>query len=103
MSALLQHWLTLLYDNTLLLQAVAHGSPLVRSAAQAGLSDLPPPTLHSLTLTQQRRVWQWVWHACQRDEAAAVRAAGAKCLGSIAGGVPVEEYISGGQPQVLLG
>ncbi|DBA99192.1 TPA: hypothetical protein ACH3X3_011813 [Trebouxia sp. C0006] len=72
-------------------QAVAHSSPSVRSAAQASLADLPCIILQSLTLAQQARVWQWVWHACQHDEAAAVRAAAAKCLGYVAGSVPVQD------------
>lgn len=81
--------------NSLLFQAVAHSSPLVRSAAQASLADLPCAILQSFTLVQQGRVWQWVWHACQHDEAAAVRAAAAKCLGHVAGSVPVQECQSG--------
>jgi len=81
--------------NSLLFQAVAHSSPSVRSAAQASLADLPCAILQSFTLVQQGRVWQWVWHACQHDEAAAVRAAAAKCLGHVAGSVPVQECQSG--------
>ncbi|DBA95791.1 TPA: hypothetical protein ACH3X1_001342 [Trebouxia sp. C0004] len=72
-------------------EAVAHSSPSVRSAAQASLADLPCAILQFLTLAQQGKVWQWVWHACQHDEAAAVRAAAAKCLGHVAGSVPVQD------------
>ncbi|DBA69737.1 TPA: hypothetical protein ACH3X2_012467 [Trebouxia sp. C0005] len=72
-------------------QAVAHSSPLVRSAAQASLADLPYAIFQSLALAQQGRIWQWVWHACQHDEAAAVRASGAKCLGHVAGSVSVQD------------
>ena len=77
------------------MQAVCHSSALVRSAAQAGLSELPYCAYRYLPQSQHGQIWQWVWDACQNDEAAAVRAAAAKGLGHLAGGVPVQCCQSG--------
>ncbi|KAL3153661.1 hypothetical protein ABBQ32_013262 [Trebouxia sp. C0010 RCD-2024] len=71
-------------------QAVSHDSPVVRTAAQAALSELPYPLYAALPSSQQAQICSWVWHACQRDSAAAVRAAAAKCLGRIAERMPVQ-------------
>lgn len=79
----------------MLMQAVSHDSPVVRTAAQAALSELPYPLYAALPSSQQAQICSWVWHACQRDSAAAVRAAAAKCLGRIAERMPVQSCPSG--------
>ena len=76
-------------------QAIGHFSPLVRSAILTGISDLPYNIYRTLRQAQKEQVWQWVWHACQNDEAAAVRAAALKCVGCVVGSVPVQECQSG--------
>ena len=78
-----------------MLQAVSHDSPVVRTAAQAALSELPYPLYAALPSSGQAQICSWVWKACQHDSAAAVRAAAAKCLGRIAEGMPVQSCPSG--------
>ena len=77
------------------MQAVHHSSPLVRSTAHAGLSDIPYAAYQALRPSQQMQLWQWVWHACHHDEAAAVRAAAIMGLGYIAASLPVQACHSG--------
>ena len=77
------------------MQAVCHASPIVRSAAQAGLCELPHPIYEALEAAQQAQICNWIWHACQHDSAAAVRAAAAKCLGHVVEGMTLQGCPSG--------
>ena len=77
------------------LQAVCHESSFVRSAAQAGLSEMPYPVYQTFASVQQTQICDWIWHACQHDSAAAVRAAAVKCLGHVAEGMPWDGCQSG--------
>lgn len=43
----------------------------------------------------QAQICSWIWHACQHDSAAGVRAAAAKCTGQVAEGMPVQGCLSG--------
>lgn len=65
--------------------AVAHGSPLVRSAAQAVVGGLSPGAFGALASALQLRLLQWCCAAAARDDSSPVRAAAAKAMGALAG------------------
>ena len=84
------------------LQAVCHESSFVRSAAQTGLSEMPYPVYRMFASDEQTQICEWIWHACQHDSTAAVRAAAVKGLGHIAESMPWDERQSGALSDVCL-
>jgi len=74
---------------------MGHMSSLVRSVAHACMSECAYPCRQQQPQHLQQRMWQLVQTACGSDEAAAVRAAAAKCLGYLAEGPLVTNATQG--------
>lgn len=67
-------------------QGLEHPLPAVRSGAVAALASLSPAACTALGEEEMQRVWGWLRRAASADSepAAAVRAAAAKTVGSLA-------------------
>ena len=69
--------------------------------AQACLSECAYPFRQQQPPHLQKHIWHLAWLGIESDEAAAVRAAAAKCLGSLAEGPSIQGSFEGKCPEMF--